>query len=175
MYLSSCYSYKWKHTWLFISWPYIGLNLLWNAFPFKYSWGLRWNGTIPCPISCWLLLPTTEYDFYWYSQNPTPLWLPMVQFIHWLITASEVISNFSTLLGIHACPDTWIHCTRCVSQKIPQNLVPIVSWSEFLLCEHKRNDPVGQDYYIIVPTDAFGLCHSMQRIHFILINSSHFL
>lgn len=97
------------------------------------------------------------------------------QFIHWLITAWEDISNFSTLLGTHACPDTWIHCTWCVLQKISRSLVPIVSWPEFLLCEHKRNNPVGWDYYVIVPTDAFGLCHSRQSIHLILISSSQIL
>lgn len=32
----------------------------------------------------------------------------------------------------------------CVT-KISQKLVPIVNWPEFLLCEHKRNNPVGEN------------------------------
>lgn len=50
--------------------------------------------------------------------------------------------------------------------KKSQNLVPIVSWPEFLLCEQKRNNPVGQNcnctyrYIWFVPLQAKHTFHS---------------
>lgn len=126
MYLSSWYSYESKHLWLFIYWPkpfvecfslqiFIRPEMEWYNSLHSFFVGCSSQALIsdwsPTALThlwvCVLLILPESYSTV----------TPMVQGIHWLITASESVSNSSSLLGTNTCPDTWIHCTWRVSQK----------------------------------------------------------